>query len=318
MAVGFSWGTTKPPPGVPLDWGHPLTNGLVIAAPLNEGSGLNVQNYARPAHPGVLNLPATATAWGADRTGVALVSDGVSDHTTRFPILAIPASPGYSIVVGFTVKTLSGGSEVQIVGTTDGDVSVTFLDDKVLFWSEFSFVQHHLAVTAGPHYQAVCVQDGMANTKRVWQNGEPGTSTTTAGAGFPGTYAELCFLTGIRNGFLGLVDYFFLYNRVLNDQEIKQLYAEPFGMFVPPVFRRHFTPGFPTYDQYGYRWRDDDGDEDGASWLASQDTPISRSADVTTRLRIGTDSDVADPPSQALKLQWRKAGDTDWHDVGVN
>jgi hypothetical protein len=41
--------------------------------------------------------------------------------------------------------------------------------------------------------------------------------------------------------------------------------------------------------QEGFRWREDDGDEDGASWIDTQDTNIVRLSEVNTRLRIVID-----------------------------
>src|SRR5688572_4044021 len=39
-------------------------------------------------------------------------------------------------------------------------------------------------------------------------------------------------------------------------------------------------------EQEGFRWRADDGDEDAATWLASQDSNISRPSETNTRLRM--------------------------------
>lgn len=69
-----------------------------------------------------------------------------------------------------------------------------------------------------------------------------------------------------------------------------------------------------TRQQEGFRWRADDGDEDGATWLDSQDTDITRAKDTVTRLRVLTNV-TDDPPSEALKLQYRKVGDPTWKDL---
>lgn len=73
------------------------------------------------------------------------------------------------------------------------------------------------------------------------------------------------------------------------------------------------VPG--TIDQEGFRWRADDGDEDGATWLASQDVDITRTSDVATRLRmlVNTTGDVS---SAQYQLEWRKvSGPTDWRKI---
>ena len=70
-------------------------------------------------------------------------------------------------------------------------------------------------------------------------------------------------------------------------------------------------------EQEGFRWRDDDADEDEAAWLDTQDTNITRGKETNTRLRILTDTSAGDPPSEGLQLEYRKVGDPDseWRKV---
>lgn len=75
------------------------------------------------------------------------------------------------------------------------------------------------------------------------------------------------------------------------------------------------STGAAAYEQEGYRWRDDDGSESAANWLAAQDADITRGKDITTRLRTVVDTITGDPPSGGLKLQYRKVGDAGWRDV---
>lgn len=68
-------------------------------------------------------------------------------------------------------------------------------------------------------------------------------------------------------------------------------------------------------EQEGYRWRADDGNESGATWLAAQDTNITRGANVNTRLRTLVNA-TGDPSSEQYQLEWRKVGGpTDWRKV---
>lgn len=72
-----------------------------------------------------------------------------------------------------------------------------------------------------------------------------------------------------------------------------------------------------TWEQEGYRWRNDDGSESAATWHAAQDTDGSDvGTEITRRLRLlGNATD--DPDTMAAKLQYRKVGDADseWEDV---
>jgi hypothetical protein len=57
-------------------------------------------------------------------------------------------------------------------------------------------------------------------------------------------------------------------------------------------------------EQEGYRWRADDGDEDAATWLASQDANITRLTGLNTRLRVLLDS-TGDVASTAYQLEYK-------------
>jgi hypothetical protein len=72
--------------------------------------------------------------------------------------------------------------------------------------------------------------------------------------------------------------------------------------------------GALTREQEGYRWRNDDGSETTATWVANQDTDITFASNTVVRLRILTNV-TGDAPSEAVRLQARKVGETDWWDV---
>lgn len=61
-----------------------------------------------------------------------------------------------------------------------------------------------------------------------------------------------------------------------------------------------------SVEQEGYRWRDDDGSESGASWLASQDGNITRPSETTTRLRTLLNA-TDDPDSAQYQLEYKKS-----------
>ncbi len=89
-----------------------------------------------------------------------------------------------------------------------------------------------------------------------------------------------------------------------------------FGQSVDVSWAEFEVPSEFTLEQEGYRWRDDDADEDEAAWLDSQDTNITRAKSTNTRLRVLTNA-TNNPPTQQLKLQYRKVGDPDseWRDI---
>lgn len=71
-----------------------------------------------------------------------------------------------------------------------------------------------------------------------------------------------------------------------------------------------------VYDQEGFRFRDDDGSESGASWLEDQDVNTEQPVTDIVRLRILIDVDD-DPPTQAARLQYKRDDEatSEWRDV---
>ena len=71
-----------------------------------------------------------------------------------------------------------------------------------------------------------------------------------------------------------------------------------------------------SYEQEGFRFRNDNGSESAATWIAAQDTNISRGKTTNTRLRMLADA-TGDAPSEAATLQYRKVGDpaSEWENV---
>ena len=69
-----------------------------------------------------------------------------------------------------------------------------------------------------------------------------------------------------------------------------------------------------TLEQEGFRWFNDDGDEDASTAAASQDTNITAPAGETRRIRMLLNA-TGDPATTQFKLQYRKVGDTPWNDV---
>lgn len=72
--------------------------------------------------------------------------------------------------------------------------------------------------------------------------------------------------------------------------------------------------GAPTVAQSHFRWRNDDGSETTATWVAAEDTNVTIAALTPKRLRVEITA-TNDPASAAYKLQYRKVGDTYWRDV---
>ena len=69
-----------------------------------------------------------------------------------------------------------------------------------------------------------------------------------------------------------------------------------------------------TLEQEGFRWRDDNGSETGASWLAAQDAQISRVISTNTRLRMLVNA-TSDPASSQYQLEYKLSTDAAYRKV---
>lgn len=61
-----------------------------------------------------------------------------------------------------------------------------------------------------------------------------------------------------------------------------------------------------TLEQEGFRWRNDDGSESAATWLASQDTNLTQPAETNTRLRTLINA-TGDPTSAQYRLDYKRS-----------
>jgi hypothetical protein len=69
-----------------------------------------------------------------------------------------------------------------------------------------------------------------------------------------------------------------------------------------------------TLEQEGFRARNDDGNEAAATWLATQDTNITRAKNTNTRLRMLVNA-TGDPPANAYRIECRKQGVGDFKKI---
>ena len=161
-------------------------------------------------------------------------------------------------------------------------------------------------------YFIMCWHDATANTINIKVND----GTVDSAAYSLGSYDSIRpFTIGARsdgsshNRFWdGRIDSLSVWKRVLTAQEQTDLYNGGAGLDYP------FGA---TLEQEGFRFRNDDGSESAASWLAAQDVNITRGKNANTRLRVLANTPGFNPATQQATLQYRKVGDADseWRDV---
>lgn len=116
-----------------------------------------------------------------------------------------------------------------------------------------------------------------------------------------------------------------VWNRVLAEEELAVLAEDPYSWLEStrrvPIMSPLITEEevAAIYEQYGYRWRLDDGDETGATWYDEENlhTFAPNSSTERRRLRVGIGTSGA-TGLQTVRLQLRKKGEASWQDVKVS
>lgn len=234
-------------PGLILDYGHPLTRGLVAWYPLNEGAGRRASDISGNGNHGTQIADPTWAGAGGRLAGHALTLNGSSQY------ISVPTSTSLAILGDMTMacwlriasynwhmlftKTNSGtpgpySAYVNAVrgtiefhrgnGTLDAYVESTN-PGPVNLWQ---FVAVTMAGTSVQHYL-----NGAANGS--------GTISTTIGDS-----GNAMRLGNRADGFwlAGQMANWRLYNRALDAREVEQLYIDPMaGALVPSRLTRLYT-----------------------------------------------------------------------------
>lgn len=229
----------KPALGTRLIRGHPLTQGLVFCAPLNEGAGAPIDLIS-----GKQSTLSGAVGWQRGGFYSSAVSGIYADFGT-LPL--IPDGGAITIAVGAIVDNstsaigpfVSGG---QLFSTASSsrfafnlDYDTTDLASRVTAFDlglpvHFAFT-HDGSKTLGG---VLRYRDAIAKTALTEQ--------TPSGSYLPGGY------TTRLGQFIGVLHYCYVYNRVLSATEIAQLHTNPYAIFQRSR-RRLFVSGATIHAQ---------------------------------------------------------------------
>lgn len=155
--------------------------------------------------------------------------------------------------------------------------------------------------------------------------GDAYASSTFAATGYPqpgiaaateiGLGTDDAYVPGFIDGALWLI-----WNRGLERHELREIVKFPWQLFRPLRRRLYFAPAAvppaATFEQEGFRWRYDDGDEDGATFSAAQDEHSAASIGIRKRLRTIVNV-TGTPSTEEFELQYRRVGSPseDWRKV---
>jgi len=244
------WSTEKPPVGSEIDWGHPLSQGLVGAWLMNEGGG----NIVRDLVKGNNGTLVGNTNWSSSVKGIATNFDGNGDYINipNFKMVVDAFSP-FSIV--FALYPLTTADYNQTIG------------ELTTGWNCFRFhtesgsgVYCGVGGDNGDRFTPTELPLGTV-TRNSWNNfvftidsGNPGFAYGSGRFYKNGNLlAKKTFTSGLNEDWSGFIigqpdtntingkfGRLYIYSRALSPSEIQQLYSEPY-CFIQPIKRRFYS-----------------------------------------------------------------------------
>jgi hypothetical protein len=232
----------KPPVGSQIDWGHPLSNGLVACFLMNEGGGNKVSNL-QDGSKGTFN--GTKMIWkdngiyvptgGNYNDGIIFKNRGAIDNnftqaTWVFLYNCIDAgSSNYGYIYdradGFDIRHLSDANHL----TSDINYSVTPL--RVATTTILNtWVTYAMVFTSLPIGKIQWYKNGI--------KAESGTNSFTFQSLNTGNIGIAGQSTGGTRSIHGGLKYLYLYSRALSSSEIQQLYIDPY-CFIKQNYRMY-------------------------------------------------------------------------------
>lgn len=240
------YGYAKPPHGSRINWGDPITKGLVARWLFNDRQNSGIQDSARNYHARIYTT--TVNTMGAFGQGPLLfnATDGkarVEDYgsaTGKRPIVtALPFS-----FVGWACQT-TAGQAVVIASTADEATNDAYFMLSINSSNQFSASNGDASntsaaaggsVVVGQWYQLVGVWTTTTDRK-IYANGRLIASDTSSRPTDLTLLDNFCFGALVRNTQAfgsGKIDNISVYNRILHPNEIARLYTEPFAGIARP------------------------------------------------------------------------------------
>ena len=251
-------GLTKPLRGAFLDWGHPLVVGLIHGYVFNDCGGTQAFDYGTLAAHGTLT-----NMEPEDRTGGLHGSAINFDGSNNVVVCASEVGPANGFTCAAWVQTdITTGALVvaaQHHSTDAGDAYFQFFRNTTNLHGRIHQVKDTTRI--GRNSGAVFVVGNWSHIAMRWNGGTTNAAielfvggarvdTTDDGAGTftAANTTALQFKVGGQGNashfalWDGRIESVFCWNRALANEEIKQLVADPYGMFLPVTYRRWFVP----------------------------------------------------------------------------
>lgn len=226
----------KPLIGTQINWGHPLSKGLVGCWLMNEGAGDRIYDLSLNGNDGEIGVQ--FPKWISGLTGSALDFDGVSDSISLpSSNVVFPDNNNWTTDVWFNIQSNTGNGRIfaahysAVAGSAIGHLSGN--DDYRFYFRDgdnnvtISVIKTGLGLNTWNF--GVATYNG--SVLKVYVNGALEFIKTDDFKGYGSFPAEFGAFDGDQFEFPGLIDSSRIWNRALSPQEVSELYLNPYGMF---------------------------------------------------------------------------------------
>lgn len=241
-------GTNQPPIGTQLNRSHSLSQGMIGCWPLNEGGGQKAINYSQPNKNGTLSNGAVfkQTNFG-NCANIDATNDYIEVGSGKYPLLKnnkwsgcamIYVTSGNGRVMANWDTTVAGGWEFGVTVFAAQKLGVILTDANGVGYFGRDITG---TISLNTWYFVSFSYDGSAAVTgiKLYVNGvlQPMTDRMN-GSGDPGTLGDTDFMIGARKSggavvgsLSGTINSVYLWNRVVTETEMMQLYLNPYQMF---------------------------------------------------------------------------------------
>lgn len=230
----------KPSLGVPINWGHSLSKGLVGVWLFNEGSGNKVFDLSMNGAEGTFAAAMPAeTAWKVGHDGYAVDFDGADD------VISLDLNKPGTAINEFTmvawVKLEGLGSFDTVIGTRNPNLNALMTSSATgnpisVVWNSVGFdTDTGLILNTGEWYFiAGVIRPGGRTVYRNLDSFSDNNANSVQNVRTTWNIGD----DEIGDRFDGLISKVYVYERALTDAEIRSLFYEPYAMFEQPLYGR--------------------------------------------------------------------------------
>ncbi len=226
---------SKPPPGTPVDWQHPLAQGLIGAWLFNEGAGERLEDATGMGDPANF-VGITAADWRSDGPySPGLLCDASGEWASVPDQLRLRPANAVSVVAGFTLEG-DIGNYTHVVFSKGGLSWMMRGDGGTNIGATLNLTGGAITAASiagagvGAHIGVVTWQIG--DYVRIYlENGRVGISATTGDTPISYNTSAITFGCDFTSRVLvGIVNFVYLYGTQLQPEAVASLMGNPWQM----------------------------------------------------------------------------------------